>query len=280
MTREESIVVHPFSTWPKRVSGSPSPSCSGCCCCLWHRDKKGQYPLEGVTQRGKQCNWSTSAGPGSDPVLPPPGSSSRSALLQQWLVISLCKWTGRGVYPPLNVSDSWCCTGSYFMPLPSFPFLRREREYGHECDPSMLSTNAYPTFTFRVCMLWGASDRSANVLAFFGMMVLGRKWYLHLSIPQDLGFYLYHAAAWGFFFSTAFQAECPGSCWCLESSEISALPTFPLSFFIFHFHMFHLVLLAFQHRMLTRISLKWSLNSLHPPLSGLWGKEWIDQNEK
>lgn len=69
-------------------------------------EKKGQYPLEGVTLRGKQSNWSTSAGPDSDPVLPPPGSSSRSALLQQWLVISLCKQTGRGVSPPLNVSDS------------------------------------------------------------------------------------------------------------------------------------------------------------------------------
>lgn len=90
-------------------------------------EKKGQYPLEGVTQRGKQSNWSTSAGPDSDPVLPPPGSGSRSTLLQQWLVISFCKLTGRGVSPPLNVSDSWCCTGSYSMPLPSFPFLRRER---------------------------------------------------------------------------------------------------------------------------------------------------------
>lgn len=69
-------------------------------------EKKGQYPLEGVTRRGEQSNWSTSAGPDSDPVLPRPGSGSRSALLQQWLVISFCKLTGRGVSPPLNVSDS------------------------------------------------------------------------------------------------------------------------------------------------------------------------------
>lgn len=54
-------------------------------------EKSGQYPLEGVTQRGEQSHWSTSAGPDSDPVLPPPGSSSRSILLQQWLVMSLCK---------------------------------------------------------------------------------------------------------------------------------------------------------------------------------------------
>lgn len=69
-------------------------------------EKNGQYSLEGVTQRGEQSHRSTSAGPDSDPVLPPAGSSSRSVLLQQWLVMSLCKRTGRGVYPPLNVSDS------------------------------------------------------------------------------------------------------------------------------------------------------------------------------
>ena len=54
-------------------------------------EKNGQCPLEGVTQRGEQSHQSTSAGPDSDPVLPPPGSSSRSVLLQQWLVMSLCK---------------------------------------------------------------------------------------------------------------------------------------------------------------------------------------------
>lgn len=42
----------------------------------------------------------------------------------------------------------------------AFFSLPQEREYGHECDPSMLSTNAYPTFTFRVCMLCSNSDRS------------------------------------------------------------------------------------------------------------------------
>lgn len=44
----------------------------------------------------------------------------------------------------------------------AFFSLPREREYGHECDPSMLSTNAYPTFTFRVCMLCSNSDRSVS----------------------------------------------------------------------------------------------------------------------
>lgn len=44
----------------------------------------------------------------------------------------------------------------------AFFSLPQEREYGHEYDPSMLSTNAYPTFTFRVCMLYGNSDRSIS----------------------------------------------------------------------------------------------------------------------
>lgn len=44
----------------------------------------------------------------------------------------------------------------------AFFSLPQEREYGHECDPSMLSTNAYPTFTFRVCMLCANSDRSIS----------------------------------------------------------------------------------------------------------------------
>lgn len=57
----------------------------------WATEKNGQYPLEGVTQWGEESHRSTSAGPDSDPVLPPPGSSSRSILLRQWLVMSLCK---------------------------------------------------------------------------------------------------------------------------------------------------------------------------------------------
>lgn len=44
----------------------------------------------------------------------------------------------------------------------AFFSLPQEREYGHECDPSVLSTNAYPTFTFRVCMLCANSDRSIS----------------------------------------------------------------------------------------------------------------------
>lgn len=44
----------------------------------------------------------------------------------------------------------------------AFFSLPQERVYGHECDPSMLSTNAYPTFTFRVYMLCANSDRSMS----------------------------------------------------------------------------------------------------------------------
>lgn len=44
----------------------------------------------------------------------------------------------------------------------AFFSLPQEREYGHECDPSMLSTNAYPTFTFRLCVLCSNSDRSVS----------------------------------------------------------------------------------------------------------------------
>lgn len=44
----------------------------------------------------------------------------------------------------------------------AFFSLPQEREYGHERDPSMLSTNAYPTFTFRVCILCSNSDRSVS----------------------------------------------------------------------------------------------------------------------
>lgn len=82
----------------------------------------------------------------------------------------------------------------------AFFSLPQEREYGHECDPLMLSTNAYPTFTFRVCMLCTNSDRSVSSYSVhwacvLGMVVLGKTWYLHAIIPQCLGFYLYHAAA-------------------------------------------------------------------------------------
>lgn len=35
------------------------------------------------------------------------------------------------------------------VPRPCLLSLPQERKYGHECDPLMLSTNVYPTFTFR-----------------------------------------------------------------------------------------------------------------------------------
>ncbi|XP_040984495.1 uncharacterized protein LOC121233774 isoform X3 [Aquila chrysaetos chrysaetos] len=47
----------------------------------------------------------------------------------------------------------------------AFFSLPQEREYGHECDPSMLSTNAYPTFTFRKTFMTSVLvPRSATLL--------------------------------------------------------------------------------------------------------------------
>lgn len=127
-------------------------------------EKNGQSPsLEGVAQRGEQSHQSTSAGPDSHSVLPPPGSSSRSVLLQQQLVMSLCKWTGRGISPPLNVydSDSWCCTGSCPMPLPSFSFLRRGG-MGTTVIPYCWAPMPIPRSPSGVYMLCKNSDRSVS----------------------------------------------------------------------------------------------------------------------
>lgn len=68
---------------------------------------------------------------------------------------------------------------------------------GTSVIPSMLSTNAYPTFTFRVHKFCSNSDRSVSNYSVHWacvccwVMVLGRT---SPSIPQGLGFYLYHAA--------------------------------------------------------------------------------------
>lgn len=167
----------------------------------------------------------------------------------------------------------------------AFFSLPQEREYGHEYDPWMLSTNAYPAFTFRVCMLYGNSDRSISSYSVHCACICcwddgtGQNmvpppqhptgsWLLPLSYSSLRLLFLYCISD-----RVSRELLVPG-----QQLDLPFQPSHHLS--LSFLSTFHSVLLAFQHKVLTRISFKWSLNSLHSPLSGLWGKEWIDQNEK
>lgn len=243
VTHQEYKAVYSLSTWPE---GS-FPPCSGCCCHLCHREKWA-VSTGGSNPKGKTISWAPKCWPWQ-------WSCSTSTRVQQQKRPSAVV----AVYEPLqmNWKRSFSSTECFWQWMlhrklshaPAFSFPQ-ERVWA-ECDPSMLSTNACPMFTFRECVSCSNSDRSVSSYSVRWTCVCcwvdGTAQYL-LSPPRHpTGSWLLplSCSSQRLAFSTAFQAEFPEGCWNLESSWLSVLLIFLPSFFSSPFLLFHSMLLAF-----------------------------------